>query len=71
MPGKPEVAELDYAVRGHENVLRLHVSMSDSVAVDVSKGSDQLLCYFSYFLQVERVVVFNNVEQFSLPQLSD
>lgn len=44
MPRKAEIAELDDAVAGNQNVLGFHISVGDSVAVQIVERPHQLLC---------------------------
>ena len=70
-PRESKVTELDHSIAGHQNVLRLHISMGDSVRMNVMKGPDQLLGYFSDILHLQTLIVFDNIKKFTLTQLSD
>ena len=45
--------------------------MRDAVTVNITKSPDQLLSYFSDFVEVKRVIILNNVEQLALSELSN
>lgn len=68
---KPKITQFDGSVRSHKDILRLHISMRDAVTVNITKSPDQLLSYFSDFVEVKRVIILNNVEQLALSELSN
>ena len=48
-----------------------HVSMCDSITVNITQGPYQLLCYFSNLLEIERVIILDDIEELSLSELGD
>lgn len=47
-----KITKFNYTIACHKNVLRLHVSVCNSVRVNVMKRPDKLLCNFSYFFNL-------------------
>jgi hypothetical protein len=68
---KSEIAQLYYTVTCHQNVLGLHVSVRDSVGMNIMQSPNQLLGDFSDFLDLKALIIFNYIEKLSLSQFSD
>ena len=70
-PCKSKIAQLNDTVAGHQDVLRLHVSVGDSVCVNVMKGPDKLLGDFPDFFDFKTLIIFDYVKKFALAEFCD
>lgn len=62
-PCKPKVTQLDYTVCTNENILGLHVTMNDTVRVQVVQSTHKLLGYALYSLFWQVLVVLKDLKQ--------
>ena len=68
-PSKAKIAQFNDTVGRYENILWLHVSMDDAMAVQVVERMHQLLGDFAHFGLTEVPIVFKDLEQLTLGEL--